>query len=104
MRRVTFPVVRSWGPKQNEVVIGRETDWKALLTETKLLVSLRAALAEFPFPSIQVVPLRQVFTQDVAASDGVASLWRLTYTLPELIEVCAGLVGCKLTLLTNFDI
>lgn len=102
MRCVTFPVVRSWGPKQNEVVIGRETDRKALLTEAKLLVSLRAALTEFPFPSIQVVPLCQVFTQDVAASDGVAGLRRLTYALPQLVEVRAGLMGCKLALLINF--
>lgn len=104
MGRVTFPVVCSWGPKQNEVVIRRETDGKALLTEPKLLVALGAALAEFPFPSIQVVPLRQVFTQDVAASDGVTGLRRLTYTMPELIQVRAGLVDGKLTLLTYFDI
>lgn len=102
MRCVTFPVVRSRGPKQNEVVIGRETDRKALLTEAKLLVSLRTALTEFPFSSIQVVPLCQVFTQDVAAPDGVAGLWRLTDALPQLVEVRAGLMGCKLTLLTNF--
>lgn len=70
----TFPVVCSWGPKQNEVVVWGETDRKALLTEAKLLMSLWPTLTELPFPSIQVVPLCQVFTQDIAASNGVTSL------------------------------
>lgn len=73
-RHRTFPVVCSRGPKQNEVVVWGETDRQTLLTEAKLLVSLRSALAKLPLPSVQVVSLCQVFAQDVTASDGVARL------------------------------
>lgn len=100
----TFPVVRPWRPKQNKVVVWGETDRKPLLTEAKLLVSLRTALAELPLPSVQVISLRQVLAQHVAAADGVASFRGFVHPLPELIEVSAGLVedrrysSCFLTL------
>lgn len=71
---LTFPIVRPRGSEQNKVVVWGETDREALLTEAKLLVSLRPALAELPFPSIQVVSLCQVLAQDVAASNGVTGL------------------------------
>lgn len=54
----TFPVVRARGPKQDEVVVWGETDGKTLLTEAKLLVTLRPTLTELPFSSVQVVSLR----------------------------------------------
>lgn len=74
VRHLTFPVVCSRSPKQNEVVVWGETDRQALLTEAKLLVSLRPAFAELPLPSVQVISLCQILTQDVAASNGVTSL------------------------------
>jgi len=89
---LTFPVVSSRSPEQNEVVVRAEADGQSLLTEAKLLVSLRPALAELPLPSVQVVSLGQIVTEDVAASDGVASLCRFVDALPELIQVSAGLV------------
>lgn len=89
----TFPVVCPWSPKQNEVVVWGETDRQALLTETELLVSLRPTLTELPFSTVQVISLRQVLTQDVAATNGVASLWRLTYSLSQLIQMSAGLIA-----------
>lgn len=87
----TFPIVRPRGPKQNKVVVWGETDRQPLLTEAKLLVSLRTALAELPLPSVQVISLRQVLAQHVAAADGVASFRGFVHPLPELVEVSAGL-------------
>lgn len=87
----TFPVVRSWSPKQYEVVVGGETDRHSLLTKAKLFVSLRSTLTKLPLPSVQVVSLRQVLAQDVAASNGVSCLRGLTHTVPELIQVSTSL-------------
>lgn len=87
----TFPIVRPWSPEQDKVVVWGETDRQPLLTEAKLLVSLRTALAELPLPSVQVISLRQVLAQHVAAADGVASFRGFVHPLPELVEVSAGL-------------
>ncbi|TNN82181.1 hypothetical protein EYF80_007549 [Liparis tanakae] len=87
-------IVRSRSPEQNEVVVRAEADGQALLTEAKLLVSLRPALAELPLPSVQVVSLGQIVTEDVAAPDGVASLCRSVDALPELIQsYSSGVIG-----------
>lgn len=91
-REHTFPVVCSWGPKQNKIVVWCETDRKALLAEAKLLVPLRPALAELPLPSIQVISLCQILTQDIAAPNGVTGFWGFAHTLSELVKVGAGLV------------
>lgn len=91
-REHTFPVVCPWGPKQNKIVVWRETDGKALLAEAKLLMPLRPALAELPLPSVQVISLCQILTQDIAAPDGVTGFRGFAHALPELVKVGAGLV------------
>lgn len=89
----TFPVVGSWGPKDQIVVVFSKGSRETLLARPESLMASRSALTELPVPPV-LIGLGvdgQVLTQDVAAADDVTRLLARVPKKPPLVAVGTSL-------------